>query len=215
MADLNLFTGGYGRSFGSDANAGQFPSIYPAPARVASHHKPHIFTLDERFGPFVELPGVNSNPAVDYNQAFALRSIAPTVPLQTSGLIGKTLGIHRIPVNHLITSLFVHAHGGTNGAGLTYDIFINRVNPRTGALVATVTVPAALLGLTMPAADTAADVWAGLAPELGGMFTGPDVFEIGVKILTVPAATATWSGLVADTDLHISVLAKVEAFDPR
>ena len=149
MADLNLFHGGYGRAISSGNNAGQFPSIYPSPTRMASHHRPMLFTVDNRFGPFRELPGQGGNPAVDYNQSYAVRATAPTLAAQTASLVGKTVGLIRVPTLHLLTSQFVHAHGGTYGAGMVFDVTINRMNAQTGALVAAVVAPAALLGLVM------------------------------------------------------------------
>ena len=216
MADLNLFHGGYGRAISSGNNAGQFPSIYPSPTRMASHHRPMLFTVDNRFGPFVELPGMGDNPAVDFNQAYAVRATAPNLTAQTASLVGKTVGLIRVPTLHLLTSQFVHAHGGTYGAGMVFDVTINRMNAQTGALVAAVVAPAALLGLVMPAAGAALNVWAALTPADGGLFVADgECLEVGIKIVSVPAPSGSWSGLVADLDMHINLVSKVESFDIR
>ena len=215
MADLNLMDGGLGRDVTSANNAGPYPTIYPAPTRVASHHKPQVFTVDKRFGPFRELSGNPLYPAVNHNQAYAVRATAPDLTTQTSALIGKKIGLQRIPARHLVTSMFVHAHGGTYGAGMTFDVFIDEVDSSTGALISSKTLPAALLGVVMGSAAVPTEAWAALSPTTGGLFTGSSTYEIGIKVLTVPAASGSWTGLVADLDGHINLLAKVEGFDIR
>jgi hypothetical protein len=194
MGAINLFQGGSANGTSSDCGCGPYPSTYPAATKVAVHYKPQHFTLADQF-----------NPGQNRNQRCLMEKLAGTAALQTAQVIGQKMALLRIPAKHLVTHLRHAAVPGSFGAGITYDAYADLVNPETGAVVSSVSLPAALAGNSLAAAI---DEFIALAPANGGLYTGDSALEIGVTFLTGPT-----SGTLAGFDGVIGLVAKVDGFD--
>ncbi len=195
MSDINLFRGGSTpmASLGGDCNCGPYPSTYPAPARVAVHMRDQRFTVAAELDP-------DTNP----NIQCVLCDLAPTTLAQTAAVIDRKIGLLRVPAQHLLTAIRMVLRPG-NGAGATFSVYADRVNPTTGAVVSSLTLPGAAAGNTLAAA---LDEMYPISPTTGGEWTGADVIEVGV-IFTAGPTTGTlcnWTGSVA-------LIAKVDGFD--
>ena len=211
MADINLFRGGSTplASLGAECNCGPYPSTYPAPNRVAVHMRDQRFTV-----------AASLAPAIDPNMECILCANAGTTEEQTANIIDKKMGLIRVPVKHLLSAIRMVLDPG-NGAGASFDVYVDRVNPVTGAVVSAVTMPAAAAGNTLAAArdelylipSTVSVAASGNAetlavPSSAGVWSGDDVLEIGVKFTAGPTTgtLCTWDG-------RIDLVAKVDGFD--
>jgi hypothetical protein len=196
MSDLNMFRGGSTplAGLGADCACGPFPSTYPAPSRTAVHHPGQLF----------KLPGA-LNPAENDSVRCVLCAKAGTVADQTANIIGKKIGLIRVPPRHLLTHLYLKVVAA-NGAGLGFDVYIDRVNQETGALVAALGGPAPLTGQVVAAADF--EAFAPVESPTQGLWSATDVVEIGVIVTAGPTAGTLcgWNG-------KIDLLANVQGFD--
>ncbi len=199
MADFNLFQGGSGRAISSDCGCGPFPSTYPSPARVAVHYKPQVFTLSDQF-----------NLKVNTNKRCVICDAAETVAEQAANLTNKTVGILRIPPRHKVEDIRIVADAGTNGAGFQFQMYINAVDPVTGALVSTVTAPAAVAGAITLSAGVPVDLFTEL--PLNGRYTGATAWEIGITLKAFPSPSANITTM-CQFDGHVDLVAKVHGYD--
>jgi hypothetical protein len=204
MADINLFQGGQGRAITSDCGCGPFPTQYPSPNRVAVHYKAQRFTLSDTL-----------NPKVNTNKRCILCTNAPDAATQATNLIGKKIGILRIPPRHLTSALYLVADAGSNGAGLTFEVYCDVVNATTGAVIGPMGLPANLVGphAPVPGTGTGVEQFATVSPASDGWFTdSTSVLEVGVIVKTAPTPSASLATM-CQWDGHIDLIAKVDAFD--
>lgn len=195
MADINLFRGGSTplASIGGGCNCGPFPSTYPAPNRVATHMRDQHFTLAAQL-----------SPSTEANVECVLCGLASTTTLQTANIIDKRIGLLRVPPRHLLTHINMVLVPG-NGAGANFDVYAQRVNQTTGAVISQVTLPVAAAGNLMTAA---LDEMYAVNAAGAGEWSGADVIEIGVEFNAGPTVgtVCTWTG-------SITLVAKVDGFD--
>lgn len=199
VADFNLFQGGRGPAISSDCGCGNLPAQYPCPQRVAVHYKAQVFTLSDQF-----------NLRVNSNKRCVICDAAETVAKQTANLTNKKVGILRVPPRHKVEDIRIVADAGVNGAGFQFQPYIDKVDPTTGAVLSSVTLPPGIAGPFTLTSGTLVDVFAELTA--GSRYTGADAWEIGFKMLAFPSPAANITTM-CQFDGHVDFVAKVQGYD--